>query len=112
MTTYKIISIAKDFSRFPAGRHRADGPYSGERFRDEKLVPALRSSATVVVDLDGCLGYGSSFLEEAFGGLVREKTLSFEELQSKLDIRSSDSSLSTEIWSYIRRAQTQSSRKR
>lgn len=108
MTTSKILSVAKDFSRFPAGRHRADGPYSGERFRDEKLLPALLSNTTVVVDLDGCLGYGSSFLEEAFGGLVREKTLSLEELQSKLDIRSSDSSLSTEIWSYIRSARPRS----
>lgn len=26
---------------------------------------------TVIVDLDGTSGYGSSFLDEAFGGLVR-----------------------------------------
>jgi hypothetical protein len=52
---------------FPAGRNRSDGPYSGEFLRDEKLLPVLAQDK-VIVDLDGTLGYGSSFLEEAFGG--------------------------------------------
>lgn len=37
----KIINIRENFSRYPAGRYRADGPYNGEKFREELLVPAL-----------------------------------------------------------------------
>lgn len=106
----KTISIARDFSRFPAGRYRADGPFSGEQFRDDKLAPALSQNPKVIVDLDGALGYGSSFLEEAFGGLVREKGFRAEDLQTKLELRSSESSLPKEIWGYIRNARTNGQR--
>lgn len=67
----KTIKIAKEFSRAPGPRYTKLGPHSGERFRDELLIPALRNFDQVVVDLDGTFGYGSSFLEEAFGGLLR-----------------------------------------
>lgn len=65
------INIASDFSVTPAGRFYSDGPDSGERFRKEFLVPALRSAEPLTLRIDGTAGYGSSFLEEAFGGLVR-----------------------------------------
>ncbi len=71
MTEHVKIDIAKDFSRFPAGRFRTDGRYSGERFREEFLVPALKKRGTVTIIMDGVSGYGPSFLEEVFGGLVR-----------------------------------------
>jgi hypothetical protein len=71
----KQISIADDFSRYPAGRTRRDGAFSAEKFRDDILVPALHTAhengGTVTVVLDGVYGYSSSFLEETFGGLVR-----------------------------------------
>ena len=69
--TAKTITIAQDFSQFPAGRYREDGGASGAAFRDDLLAVALRSSKDVVVVFDGVAGFGSSFLEEAFGGLVR-----------------------------------------
>lgn len=65
----KKINIAKDFSKFPSGRYRADGDFSGERLREEFLLPALKSNDIVEIELDGVNGYASSFLEEAFGGL-------------------------------------------
>jgi STAS-like domain of unknown function (DUF4325) len=71
----KMISIAAQFSRYPGPRYRKDGPFSGEEFREEFLAPALQNAgktgSLVIVTLDGVAGYGSSFLEEAFGGLVR-----------------------------------------
>jgi hypothetical protein len=102
--TDKTISIARDFSRFPAGRFVADGPYPGEKFRDGILVPALQEASRVVILLDGTLGYGSSFLEETFGGLVRLRGFSANDLRSRLVLKSGDSSLLNEIWGYIESA--------
>ena len=71
----RTIKIATDFSRYPGGRFRDDGPNSGQEFREDFLVPALADAVStngqVVVTLDGAAAYASSFLEEAFGGLVR-----------------------------------------
>lgn len=66
----QTINIANDFSRYPAGRYRTDGPFSGERFREEILLPALEHGPVVIV-LDGVAGLPSSFFEEAIGGVVR-----------------------------------------
>ena len=68
------ISIAEIFSMYPAGRFPQDGKYNGTNFREIHLVPRLKNlsgSDRLEVSLDGVAGVGSSFLEEAFGGLVR-----------------------------------------
>ncbi len=70
------INVAKEFSRTPFGRDEHDGPNNGTRFRKERLLPELRKNqgreAVVTVDFNGiALVIGSSFFEEAFGGLVR-----------------------------------------
>jgi hypothetical protein len=65
-----LISIARDYSRTPGPRFVHQGPFSGEAFRS-KLADLLKSYEHVEVDLDGTVGYGSSFIDEAFGGLVR-----------------------------------------
>lgn len=69
------LRVADDFSPFLGGRYRDDGPWSGEAFRDDFLKPkvldAIRGSSTVHVVFDGVAGMPSSFLEEAFGGLLR-----------------------------------------
>lgn len=97
----RTISLARDFTKFPAGRYKDDGPYSGELFREIYLAPALELDESITVDLDGARGYGSSFLEEAFGGLVR---LGFpaERVLSRISLVSKDSSLIKEIHAYIR----------
>ena len=82
----KTINIAKDFSRCPSGRYESDGRYSGEEFRDEMLVPALKDYDKVIVILDGVNGYPSSFTEEAFGGLIRKDLFNKEQLDEKLKI--------------------------
>lgn len=73
------LSIARDFSQTPGGRYRKDGRFSGEEFRDDILVPALRTAISqgdhVNVLLDGTFGYAASFLDEVFGGLVRERRI-------------------------------------
>lgn len=71
----KKINIAVDYSRTPGARYETEGMYSGERFRTEVLLPelekAIKESDTLEVILDGTAGFGTSFLEEAFGGLIR-----------------------------------------
>jgi STAS-like domain of unknown function (DUF4325) len=96
------LSVAKDFSPSPAGRYIEDGPFPGAVFRDNMLVPALKSNDQVTVNLDGTDGYGSSFLEEAFGGLIR---LGFSEkdLIERLKIESTRKSYSARVWTYIKK---------
>lgn len=97
----KVINVERDFSRYPAGRYVDDGPYSGEEFRDKFLVPALsENTGKVLIELDGARGYGSSFLEEAFGGLVRSG-FSADEVLNRFELKSQDSSLIEEIKGYI-----------
>ena len=91
------ISLAEDFSPFPAGRyHPDDGPYTGQRFREERLVPALGKlgeAERLEVVFDGVEGCGSSFLDEAFGGLVRDAGFSKAFLKKHLCLTISDSDL-------------------
>lgn len=69
------INLAKDFSDTPGGRHKHEGPHSGELFRETILEPkyleAVSKNTNLIVNLDGCYGYPPSFIEESFGGLVR-----------------------------------------
>ena len=101
----KTINIANDFSRTPAGRYLSDGPKSGEAFREQELIPALKSAEKVILELDGGEGYGSSFLEEALGALVRKRMFTADELHRRLTIVSQDDTLEEEAWSYIDDAQ-------
>ncbi|MEH3087690.1 MAG: STAS-like domain-containing protein [Xylophilus ampelinus] len=98
------IVIAKDFSPTPAGRYYPeDGDYPGQRFREELLYPALIKNTIVTVDLDGTSGYGSSFLEEAFGGLIRAG-LQEKVLKMRMKVKSNRPSYETRIWDYIHKA--------
>jgi hypothetical protein len=98
------ISVAKDFTRFPSGRYVRNGETSGEAFRQKFLEPHLRDGEVVEVDLDGTVGYGSSFLEEAFGGLVRALRIPSDRLLTQLKVITSDDSLREEVTDYIRDA--------
>ncbi|MFL6673758.1 MAG: STAS-like domain-containing protein [Massilia sp.] len=95
------VSVARDFTRFPSGRFKKNGDTSGEAFRERFLEPALRDGIEITVDLDGTIGYGSSFLEEAFGGLVRALHVTPDYVYSKLCLRSTDPALLDEVKSYI-----------
>jgi hypothetical protein len=95
------INVARDFSRYPSGRYRSDSRSSGEQFRDDLLVPPLQNGARVIVELDGTLGYGSSFLDEAFGGLRRERQFSSSFLASSLVLITRNPILKAEIQGYL-----------
>jgi hypothetical protein len=89
------INLELDFSRFPAGRYRKDGPSSGQRFREDFLLPRLAESRKtgekVKIVFDNVAGLPSSFLEEAFGGVIREMNdMSAVEFLGRLDLVDSD----------------------
>ena len=84
-------NIAEQFSTTPGGRFRKHGQYSGEEFREEVLCGLLQSAIgsgdTLAIILDGTAGYGSSFLEEAFAGLIRLGLFDREQVNRHLEIR-------------------------
>jgi STAS-like domain of unknown function (DUF4325) len=100
------INVATDFTRFPSGRFKKNGSTSGEAFREQFLEKPISEGQKVIIVLDGTVGYGSSFLEEAFGGLVRKLKVSADRVLSLLDFQASDTSLVDEIKQYVRDAES------
>ncbi|PSN08542.1 DUF4325 domain-containing protein [Siccibacter turicensis] len=66
----KMIKVADRYP-CPGPRYKKLGSASGEDFRDW-IEQELAASTGLIIDLDGTEGYGSSFLEESFGGLIRK----------------------------------------
>ena len=97
----RVIDVPIEFGKYPGVKFRAHGPMSGEEFRDDFLLPALRDNDRVVLKLDGAMGYGYSFLEEAFGGAVRAGAVLND---TTLELQTEDGELQAEIWDYIQAA--------
>ncbi|MBT3399664.1 MAG: STAS-like domain-containing protein [Rhodospirillaceae bacterium] len=98
------IHISEDFTDVPGPRFRHEGDFSGEQFRQDFLVPTLRIGEKTVIDLNDTEGYGSSFLEEAFGGLIREEHFSLSTLKALIELMSRDETWIAQIWSYVEEA--------
>ena len=88
------ISISKDYTITPGPRYEKEGKFSGELFRKnvlaDKIRRAIQNNEIVQINLDGTAGYGTSFLEEIFGGLIRENGFKYENLKKVLKIISSE----------------------
>ena len=88
------LNIAKDFSDTPGPRYNKEGTYSGQSFRETCLYPKLKacieSDNKLVINLDGTQVYGTSFLEEAFGGLIRVNHLSYDDIKEHTELISEE----------------------
>jgi STAS-like domain of unknown function (DUF4325) len=110
----RILSIAKEFSETPGPRSSEEGAFSGEEFRETLLEPrfkeALGSGHELIVDLDGTVGYATSFLEAAFGGLARiyEPELVLKTLVLRCE---DEPSLIVEVQKYIRDARAKGNKR-
>lgn len=102
----KLLIKVQSFSRFPGPRFKRLGEHSGEAFREDVLLPAIKKhGGDIVVDLDGTMGYGSSFLEECFGGLIRAGVEPSIAISIANNLKSDeDESLKSEIQEYVQDA--------
>lgn len=98
-----IYQFAKQYTRYPGGRLRIHGPYSGEAFREDVLWPLLQSNEKILINLTDTFGFGSSFLDESFGEVG--KRLGFEACKKKLVFTSEDDpTLVDLVWAKINKA--------
>lgn len=99
------LSVARDFSRRTGMGREADGMCSGELFRERFLSPmvreAIRENKLLRVSLDGTAGLAQSFLEEAFGGLIREGIPYWDVIRHVRVISDNDLSLIDDIDGYM-----------
>jgi hypothetical protein len=100
------FKIARDFSPTPGPRYIHEGINSGELLRTSKFFDlfsnAIKENKKVIIDLDGTAGYGTSFLEEIFGGLIREQHLDYNEIIKRLTIISTEEPyLKDDIFHYL-----------
>ena len=84
------IFVATQYTRTPDVRYESQNKgKSGEGFRETLLLPKLleciERQEVLTVIFDGCRGAGVSFLEEAFGGLIR-KGVNYDDIQRYLRI--------------------------
>jgi len=88
------INIAKEYSRTPGPRYEVEGQFSGEVFRKTIFAPiikkAIEEGCKVEINLDGTAGYGTSFIEEIFGGLIREDKLKYADIKRQLIVISTE----------------------
>lgn len=102
----QIIDVARQFTVQPWGRYEKDDiERSAEVFRKEFLVPALKAGVPFVVELSNSNRYNSSFLEEAFGGLVRSEGFISKDILAIMEVRHTLlPSIVDEIIDYIKSA--------
>jgi hypothetical protein len=109
------LSIANEFSVTPGPRSKEEGDFSGDEFLETLLEPAFvkarDSHQSLVIDLDGTVGYATSFLEAAFGGLARKYEPS--DVLDILELNCTDEpSLIEEVKQYIKDARLTQAMKR
>jgi hypothetical protein len=107
------INICKDFSPTPGPRYIKEGKFSGELFRQQVLYPkvyeAITTNVPFDVDLDGTAGYGTSFLEESFGGLIRIHGLPYEKIVDLMTLKSIEEDyLIQDVHEYLKDAHEES----
>lgn len=112
-TANRVFSIKDDFSETPGARSRDEGDYSGEQLREEYLRPlmnaALEDKDVRIIDLDGTHGYLTSFLEEAFGGLIRVDKFRLSDINRLFSIKSEEEPyLLEDINEYLQDAENES----
>lgn len=100
------LIVKNDFSSTPGPRRISEGDFSGELFRElclePKLKEAIEKNKILFIDLDGTSGFGTSFLEEGFGGLIRINKYSYEDIIAHIELKSDDEEyIKEDIMAYL-----------
>lgn len=102
------LNIAKEYTDLPGGRYSYQGLHSGEDFRESllrvKYDYCLSNNEKLIINLDGGYGYPSAFLEESFGGMVREGYNGKKMIKNMVFITNDEPSLEEKIIGYIKEA--------
>lgn len=107
MPAQSLIYLAREWSPLPAGRNINENEYNGQDFRTKFLEPSLKEFDVVTVDIEGVIHMTSSFMEEAFAGLVRERVIEPGEFERRVKIvAESNGFFAFEIKKYVSEAET------
>lgn len=102
----EVDVVVGSFSKTPYGRYKSDGDFNGAKFRDDILAEHFKNNKVEKINIyldtveDG-YEYGSSFLEEAFGGLVRITGIPKDVVLKKINIITEHRDYILEINDYI-----------
>lgn len=81
-----------DWTSTPGPRFGRLGDFSGEEYRKEIVLPKFRqcleNNEQLEIDLEGPRGYGPSFLDEAFAGLITYEGYTLDEVNRTLVLSS------------------------
>lgn len=72
MTQHTVRIHIADWTRFPGGRFKKDGDFSGEKFREEFLEKEVVEGTDFEIDFNGIFTVDWSFLDEALGHYVAQ----------------------------------------
>lgn len=94
------IVRVRDFTLVPGARHRTDGDGSAEEFYDDYLKAALdetvKNGGRLTIDLDGTIGYASSFVSEL--AILIKKGYGDRFVRDNVLIKSDDDPIQKEIF--------------
>lgn len=99
--------ITLDVSKYtdtPIGRNTLDGPKNGAHYRDNYVIPEFDNYQIVKLDFTKTMGTTPSFLEEIFGGIIRKKVMSPQELINRTDVIYKYESVRRNVIKYINEA--------
>jgi hypothetical protein len=66
-------NFAEQFTKYPGGRYKILGDFSGEEFREKVLEKIFKNDDIIKLDTSGVVGsFSPSFLDEAFGEIARK----------------------------------------
>lgn len=103
------LNIVLEYTDLPGGRYIRQGSHSGEDFRENLLKSkyeyCLANNEKLIINFDGGYGYASSFLEEAFGGMVRQGYDAKDMIKRIVFVTEDEPELEKRCIKYIKEAQ-------
>ena len=103
----ELIIKVRDYTILPGARHRQDGDNSADEFYEDHIKKyvqkSLISGQRITIDLDGTLGYASSFTSQLAIRIKQECKNKRRLIKKIIQIKSNDDPLQAErFWNEIK----------